>query len=687
MRQNRNVFPAVAFALSLSLAAGEAEDWQTHIAAGEAALKDGRYGEAVDTFRKAAGLAQGFGISDERHVKSLGKLADAQNCAGDMLAAEATARKALELAEKHLGAESVEAARAANALGDALSAREKPAEAMPLYKRAFEIRRKTLGHDHPDTAETMGSMGMIEMGDQNYREAEKRFTEAMLLFERAGDLHKASIMLNNLAYLHEEQEKFPQAEKEYRKMLEMREKALRPDHPDIGAAASNLGALCQRIGKADESERLLKRALAIAEKSLGAEDSNVAYAANNLGFLYQSQGKHAEAERLYLRARAIWEKTDGPESTVLANLLETHATLMDETGRASERDALMARVDRIRARPAASPAEAWDAEMRAGDKAMRESLFAEAVAAYERAVAKAQAFGERDERFVRSTSALALALRNKPDLARAESTARKALALAESSLGSGTLETAEALHTLALVLQGTDRPAEAEPLYQRAIAIRMKALGADHKNVAETVNNLAFVYLDQKKMAEAEKLFAKSLAIARKLGDEPYTAFILNNLASAHMDMNRTDDAERELREALTLYERQPGAVDPDIANVCFNLGDILRKRGDIRGAMDLQQKALDVAQKRLGPDHPQVAKALHNIAVIEMGTEGGKHAEADAQFRRSRAIWEKTYGPDHPQVAQSLENHARLLDAMKGREAEAAEMRRRVEEIRARRR
>ena len=50
-------------------------------------------------------------------------------------------------------------------------------------------------------------------GDKNYREAEKLFNEAMGIFDKAGDAHRSSYMLNNLAYLHEDQEKFPQAEK------------------------------------------------------------------------------------------------------------------------------------------------------------------------------------------------------------------------------------------------------------------------------------------------------------------------------------------------------------------------------------------------------------------------------------------------------------------------------------------
>ena len=54
---------------------------------------------------------------------------------------------------------------------------------------------------------------------------------------------------------------------------------------------------------------------------------------------------------------------------------------------------------------------------------------------------------------------------------------------------------------------------------------------------------------------------------------------MLNNLGETRHALGRTEEAEADYRRALGIYR---GLVhpNPDIASVCFNLGDILRKRG-----------------------------------------------------------------------------------------------------------
>ncbi len=59
------------------------------------------------------------------------------------------------------------------------------------------------------------------------------------------------------------------------------------------------------------------------------------------------------------------------------------------------------------------------------------------------------------------------------------------------------------------------------------------------------------------------------------------------------------------------------------------------------------------------------------------------KYAEAEPLFRRALLIAEKTLGPEHPNVAQVLENYADLLRKM-GRAEEATEMEARAQAIRA---
>ncbi|MBT1570101.1 tetratricopeptide repeat protein, partial [Klebsiella pneumoniae] len=60
-----------------------------------------------------------------------------------------------------------------------------------------------------------------------------------------------------------------------------------------------------------------------------------------------------------------------------------------------------------------------------------------------------------------------------------------------------------------------------------------------------------------------------------------------------------------------------------------------------------------------LGPDHPDVATSLNNLA--ELYRSQGQYAQAEPLFKRSLAIWERALGPDHPDVATSLNNLAEL--------------------------
>ena len=70
-----------------------------------------------------------------------------------------------------------------------------------------------------------------------------------------------------------------------------------------------------------------------------------------------------------------------------------------------------------------------------------------------------------------------------------------------------------------------------------------------------------------------------------------------------------------------------------------------------------LQAVAGDPGEKALGPDHPDVAESLNNLAVLY--DDQGRYADAEPLYKRSLAIREKALGPDHPDVAQSLNNLA----------------------------
>ncbi|CBN74654.1 kinesin light chain-like protein [Ectocarpus siliculosus] len=82
---------------------------------------------------------------------------------------------------------------------------------------------------------------------------------------------------------------------------------------------------------------------------------------------------------------------------------------------------------------------------------------------------------------------------------------------------------------------------------------------------------------------------------------------------------------------------------------------------GEDTEADPLYLRAIEVGEKKLGPDHPDLATWLNNQAVLLR--KQGKYDEAGPLYRRSLAIDEKVYGRDPPDVATNLNNLARLFD------------------------
>ena len=87
--------------------------------------------------------------------------------------------------------------------------------------------------------------------------------------------------------------------------------------------------------------------------------------------------------------------------------------------------------------------------------------------------------------------------------------------------------------------------------------------------------------------------------------------------------------------------------------------------------------KALQAAEHTFGPNHPNTAHALNNLA--RRYTTLGHYTDAEPLYRRSLAIYQNIFGPDSPDVATALNDLARLYKAQ-GQYALAERLCRRAE-------
>ncbi len=113
-------------------------------------------------------------------------------------------------------------------------------------------------------------------------------------------------------------------------------------------------------------------------------------------------------------------------------------------------------------------------------------------------------------------------------------------------------------------------------------------------------------------------------------------------------------------QQILLIVEKLHGPEHPDVAISLSNLAFVLTTQGQYAAAEPLYRRSLVILEKALGPDHPELAQRLNNLAFIL--EEQGRYGAAEPLYRRSLAINEKALGPDHPDVAASLGNLADLL-------------------------
>ena len=101
-----------------------------------------------------------------------------------------------------------------------------------------------------------------------------------------------------------------------------------------------------------------------------------------------------------------------------------------------------------------------------------------------------------------------------------------------------------------------------------------------------------------------------------------------------------------------------------------------LYNAGQYAEAIPLAQRALSIREKALGPDHPDLASSLENLAALYSTQE--RYTDAEALYKRSLAIRERIAGPENPSLTPSL-NDLALIYYNQNRYSEAEVLHKRV--------
>jgi len=215
-------------------------------------------------------------------------------------------------------------------------------QARPLLERALRIRQRELGADHPQTAASLNSLGLV-LGMEGELTAARTYLErALEIRERlATDDLAIAESLNNLASLFREQGDAAGALPLYERALAVRERAGGADNMRVANTLNNLANLLRDRGDLAAARPLAQRALAICERIEGPDHPYTAYTLSNLGWLLHEEGDSAAARPLLERALAIRNRLLGADHPQTARAGQRLAmVVLDEDGPAAARELL-----------------------------------------------------------------------------------------------------------------------------------------------------------------------------------------------------------------------------------------------------------------------------------------------------------------------------------------------------------
>ncbi len=225
-----------------------------------------------------------FGESDPETASSQNNLAIVYKYMGKIEKGLALYEDALPKLIAEYGEDALPLSPIYHNIGGILHAAGRYADAEAPGKRAWEISKKWLGKNHPQTVADGAAYAGILDGLGRYKESEPIYKHALKRFEKlyGPENYEIAVNLNNLAALKAAQGKHAEAEDFYRRSIEIKEKLFGKTHPDIALALNNLGSLLAGTGRSKEAVVFYKRALKMFEKTLKADHPKLKMVRDNL---------------------------------------------------------------------------------------------------------------------------------------------------------------------------------------------------------------------------------------------------------------------------------------------------------------------------------------------------------------------------------------------------------------------
>jgi tetratricopeptide (TPR) repeat protein len=176
-------------------------------------------------------------------------------------------------------------------------------------------------------------LGLLLIKLSQFDKAEELYN--VLLKQTLNQGEKATYY-NQLGQIQYGQGNYKKAIEYFRKSLEIRQKTLPPNHPDLATSYNNIGSVYEKLGEYSKTLPFYEKTLEIFQKTLPPNHHSLATSYNNIGLVYDNMGEYSKALSFYEKAFEIRQKTLPPNHPDLATFYNNIGSVYENMGEYSK---------------------------------------------------------------------------------------------------------------------------------------------------------------------------------------------------------------------------------------------------------------------------------------------------------------------------------------------------------------
>ena len=305
-----------------------AKSWDALDAETERLAENGDLKQAIQVAKLAVAAAS----NPKQSGRSLDHLGFLYHSAGDLKQGETYLQQGLELRKKELGSDSADYAESAADLALLYRDTNRGQEAKTLAAEAVNIRTRLLGPQDLVVAESLNRLGTIDAFLGEYELAASTLEKALAIHELHLDPNhppaEYGTLCVNLSGTYQRIGRYAKAKVLSQKAVDALRKNPGVNHPAYAMSVGQFASLETDLGNYAAAEKLYNEAGTLLAEQLGEQHLQYSQFLNNRGILYSAMGNLAAAEADYRKSLELKTKINGPDSLAVARTLKNLAPLV-----------------------------------------------------------------------------------------------------------------------------------------------------------------------------------------------------------------------------------------------------------------------------------------------------------------------------------------------------------------------